>query len=176
MSSYRLQALRSALVGAALRASPAFATVQNSCPAPCTRPPRYAFFARETDGHLDANGQTAHLVGALAKGSHKTVVRVDAMLTVQGGASFPNIMIWADLNGKHPSNTVDGAAAGCPTTHPFCTITATLWFDLDELEAAFPGWFVGQPLAIRVGGGSLTLAGVGNQYEASFSAQVVKNR
>jgi hypothetical protein len=177
MSSIRPYVLRTLVAGAALLASPALAVVQSSCPAPCAKLPRYAIFGRETGGHLDANGYLVDLVGTLAKGIRKTIVRVDASVNVEGGVGFNSLYVSAYLNGKSAGGVgTSGYGTACASTHPYCTVTATIWFDIDALEATYPGQFVGQPLTVSVGGGALTGSGAGRSYWASFDAQVVKNR
>ena len=100
------------------------------------------------------------------------MVRVDATVTVDASTS-PKLFLWASLNAQSPGVGYDGHGTGCADTHPYCTMSMTLWFDIDQLEAAHPGKFVGQPLSVMLAGECLT-GGGGAPYWASFDAQVVK--
>ena len=102
------------------------------------------------------------------------VVRVDATVTVAANGPFPVLGLDARLNYKFSS--VAGYGTACAPTHPYCTISATFWFDLDAMEAKYPGTFIGQPLTVSVGGGNFLGAGAGASYWASFSAEVAKNK
>jgi hypothetical protein len=174
MSSYRRYSLATLIAGAVLIASPALATLQSSCPAPCAKPPRYAIFVRETAGNLDANAHLTPLTGTLLKGTRNTAVRVDATVTVEASSGPASLFLWASLNAQSPGVGYDGHGTACADTHPYCTMSMTLWFDIDQLEAAHPGKFVGQPLTVMLAGEGLTGGGGGAPYWATFDAQVVK--
>ncbi len=174
-SSRVLRAL--AVVGAtALLSTAAYAAVESSCPAPCTTLPKSALFVRETAGVLGPqNGWLVPLEGTLRVGTRKTVVRVDASVTVDVDASVKNYHISAFINGRPGNNP--HIATTCDNTRSFlCTVNANLWFDIDALEAAYPGEFVGQPVTITLRGGTFNAQGNGRPYEASFSAEVVKKK
>jgi hypothetical protein len=173
MSSYRRYSLGTLIAGVVLLASPALAVVESSCPAPCAKPPRNAIFVRETAGNLDVNGYTAPLEGTLSKGTRHTVVRVDATVTVYRSGNGPSsLFLSPTLNSQEPGYAGHGTA--CADTHPYCTISMTVWFDIDQLEAAHPGKFVGQLLIVALVGEGLTGSGAGSPYWATFDAQVVK--
>jgi len=162
----------------ALLSGPAFAAVESSCPAPCTILPKSAVFVRETAGVLGPqNGWLVPLQGTLRVGTRKTVVRVDATVTVEVDPSVTNYYINADINGRdlYPGNPP--SVTTCDNTRSYlCSVTGTFWFDIDALEAAFPGEFVGQSLTISLRGGTLNAQGNGKPYQASFSAEVVKKK
>ena len=172
--SNRRFSLGALIAGAFLITSPARATLQSSCPAPCAKPPRYAIFVRETAGTLDANAHLTPLTGTLLKGSRNTVVRVDATVTVETSPAPSSLFISAALNNQYPGVGYSGHGTACADTHPYCTMSMTVWFDIDQLEAAHPGMFVGQPLSVSLGGGGLTGGGAGDTYWATLDAQVVK--
>lgn len=174
MSAHRRHVLRALVAGAALFASPALAVPNSSCPAPCAKPPRYSIFVREPDGHMNANGYLIPLSGGLLKGSARTVVRVDATVTLNRSGGPASLYVWAILNGTDPEPGYDGHGTACADTHPYCTMSMSVWFDIDALEAAHPGMFVGKPLNVMVGGGALTGSVGGDPYWATFEAQVVK--
>jgi hypothetical protein len=168
-----------AVVGAtAMLSSAAFAAVESSCPAPCTTPPKSALFVRETAGVLlPFNGDLAPLQGMLRVGTSKTVLRVDASVTVEVDASVKDFHIYARINERDlsPGNAIRSKT--CDNTRSYlCSVTGTFWFDIDALEAAFPGEFVGQPVTISLRGGNFSGAGIGRPYQASFSAKVVKKK
>ena len=175
MSSYRRFSLEALIAAAVLTASPALATPQSSCPAPCVKPPRYGIFVREPSGSLDANAKITPLTGTLLKGAHHTVVRVDATVTVEaGGPASSGIFFSVLLNNHHAGPDYSGHGTACADTHPYCTLNMSLWFDIDQLEATYPGTFVGQPLTVALQGGALTGGDSGSTYWATFDAQVVK--
>jgi hypothetical protein len=172
MSSCRRFSLGTLIAGAILIASPALATPESSCPAPCAKPPRYGIFVREPSGTLDANAKITPLTGTLFKGARHTVVRVDATVTVEAGAGGSSSIYFSALLNNHFAGSGHGTA--CADTHPYCTVSMALWFDIDQLEADYPGMFVGKPLTALLQGGSLTGGGSGRTYWATFDAQVVK--
>jgi len=174
--SYRTSnVLRALILGSTLIAGPALAYVSSSCPAPCAKPPKSALFMRESNGLLNANSYTPPLTGLLSRGSARTVVRVDATILLPDRETLPVYEIWATLNGEYQDPLFSAVIGSCGT-HPTCSVTGTFWFDVDELEAANPGTFVGQPLSLVVGGSPLTGNAPGHTYRMSFSAQVVKKK
>jgi hypothetical protein len=174
--SYRPSSvLRALVVGGVLMASPALAVISSSCPAPCAKPPKSALFMRETND-LDANSYTVPLSGMLSRGSAHTVVRVDATFMVPNRGTMSTVEVYPVLNGRFQDLSSTGVINACSTTHPTCSVTGTFWFDVDELEATYPGTFVGQPLNLAVVGNPLTGSAAGFTYHLSFSAQVVKKK
>jgi hypothetical protein len=151
----------------------ALAVVESSCPAPCPVAPKTALFVREA-GNLAAGG-SAFLPGTLQKGVKKTVLRVDATFTVDVDPTVPGLWIMPTLNGINAGNLHPFAL--CESSRAtICTVSATFWWDIDALEAAHPGQFVGQPLDIILWGGNNFGAGSGLPFQASFAAQVVKKQ
>jgi hypothetical protein len=169
-----------AVVGAtAMLSSAAFATVESSCPAPCTTLPKSALFVRETAGVLGQGGFLPPLEGTLRVGTRKTVLRVDASVTVEVDASVNGYYIDAYINGRDLSSSKGYVPSftTCDNTRSYlCSVTGTFWFDIDAHEAAFPGEFVGKPVTITLTGGNLHANGNGRPYQASFSAEVVKKK
>jgi hypothetical protein len=162
----------------ALLSTAAMAAVQSSCPAPCLRPPKTAIFVRESPGLLDQFGDINPLQGTLLRGAANTVLRVDASIVVKSDAGVPGVYVAPRVNGylSVPAG-LGGVSVPCTTPDPvFCSATGTFWFDIDALEAAHPGMFVGQPLNIELNGGNSAAAGGGLQTEATLSAQVVKKK
>jgi hypothetical protein len=103
------------------------------------------------------------------------VVRVDATVTVEaGGPASSGIFFSVLLNNHHAGPDYSGHGTACADTHPYCTLSMSLWFDIDQLEATYPGSFVGQPLTVALQGGALTGGVSGSTYWATFDAQVVK--
>lgn len=176
MSHRTSNVLRALVLGGTLIAGPALAYVSSSCPAPCAKPPKSALFMRESNGQLDANSYTGALTGTLSRGSARTVVRVDATIMLPNCGTLPVYEIEARLNNRHQDADFHAVIGACNPNHPTCAITGTFWFDLDELETANPGAFVGQPLNITVLGSPLTGDAAGYTYRMTFSAQVVKKK
>jgi hypothetical protein len=179
MSSLRrMRIIRStiAVVGAtAFLSSAAWAAVESSCPAPCTRLPKTSLFVRETNGVLDQVGRIVPLSGMLLRGTAKTVVRIDASVFVNVNPSVDQLYVRANLNGV-TSSPASYFVTCDSTKSAYCTATGTFWWDIDALEVDHPGMFVGQPLSITLHGGNLFNQGAGQPYEASFIAQVVKKK
>jgi hypothetical protein len=173
-SIHRLRVVRTVAAATALISSVAWATVESSCPAPCATPPKVALFVRARNEPLTANGDIAPLTGTLMKGVAKTVVRIDASVQVESSPSIPAVFVGVIINHHWVSDRYAAPCSYVPLWN--CSVTGTFWFDIDALEASYPGDFIGQPLEIGMGGGSTSLAGSGLQYEASFSAQVVKKK
>jgi hypothetical protein len=159
----------------ALLSTAALATVESSCPAPCSIPPRTTLFVRDAGGSMPA-GNEVILNGTLLKGVRKTVLRVEATITML--VSDPNITrltIAAALNNLGPA--LGEAQTLCDSNKAqFCTATGSFWFDVDALEAAHPGLFLGQPLNIQIVGTPGGASATGALYTVSFSAQVVKKK
>lgn len=181
-SIHRMRVFRTVAVTGAmiLLATSASAGVESSCPDPCVRLPKSALFVRETNGTLDQNNKIVSLSGTLLKGTAKTVLRLDVSLMVHAGAGMGGVYFFPFLNGEHPSigygQEIDGHEISCdPSKVGACSVTGSFWFDIDALEAVYPGMFVGQPLTIEVTGGTLP-SGAGEGYRASFSAEVVKKK
>ncbi len=178
MSSLATTVRRAAVVGAVLLAGAASAALQSSCPAPCTKPPKSIVFARETDGILDNFGHMTPIGGTLAKGIAKAVVRVEASANVfLIGKNFGELSLGASVNGvtdSDPNGEIAFFRTSCAPDGFLCSVTGTFWFDLDALEAAYPGTFLGQPLVISVGGGSPYDTGQGWPYGITFSAALEK--
>src|SRR5262245_20956107 len=158
--------------------SAALAAVESSCPAPCTTPPKSALFVRETAGVLGPqNGWLPPLEGTLRVGTRKTVLRVDASVTVDVDASVDDFYIHVYINGRDLSPGNAPSLTTCDNTRSYlCTVNGTFWFDIDAFEADSPGEFVGQPVKITLRGGTLNAGGTGRPYEAAFSAEVVERR
>src|SRR5262245_17288756 len=174
--SYRtLNALRALALGCTLIATPALASIQSSCPAPCAKPPKTALFMREA-AVLNGFSGTNHLIGTLSRGSAHTVVRVDATIALLGRGSITGLSLGAEINNVPAAFEYQAVAGACADTHQYCTVTGTFWFDMDELETANPGTFVGQPLNIDLSAFPLVGLAVGSPYRLSFSAQVVKKK
>jgi hypothetical protein len=168
-----------AVVGAtAMLSSAAFATVESSCPAPCTTLPKSALFVRETAGVLGPqDGWLPPLEGTLRVGTRKTVLRVDASITVEVDASVNDYYMHVYVNDADLSPGNAPSLTTCDNTRSYlCTVNGTFWFDIDALEADSPGKFVGQPLKITLRGCTLDSNGNGRPYQASFSAEVVKKK
>jgi len=178
ISTRSLHAIRAAAVAVAVLAAPALAAVDSSCAPPCTVAPKSALFVRENDGTINANSYIVPLQGTLQKGTRKTVLRVDVSLFVQIDPSMPSVYIYPTVNGQKAGTGYAGLMqAVCDhSLSAYCSVSGSFWWDLDALEAAHPGKFIGQPLNIAVDGGSLVGGGVGQPYSASFSAELVKKK
>lgn len=155
-------------------AAPSWAAPVSSCPAPCSKPPKAALFMAEPSGALDATGNIATLMGTIAKGVKKTVLRLDATVDVYANPAIEGCFVTARVNevffSMGQSNTMD------TPVNSDCTITGTYWIDIDQAEASHPGQFIGQPLVVIVDGGSQASGGMGDPYVASVSVQVIKNK
>jgi hypothetical protein len=97
------------------------------------------------------------LSGVISKGKAHSVVRVDATYLTELGVAGPNvcptqpttIRISATVNGRRMTGW---PGMSCPANAYDCSVSGTLWLDLDAAEAAQPGLFKGQPLTITVSG------------------------
>jgi hypothetical protein len=159
-----------------LLASAAGATVQSSCAAPCTTPPRTSISVRETGGFTNQAGFTADLTGMLQKAAPKTIVRVDFTYMTEADASVTGIFGVANLNYLTAGTDFDFYGAPCDASKAkYCTISGTYWWDIDRLEALHPGQFVGQPLTIKVYGGSFNQT-AGKHYTLTFTATIAKKK
>lgn len=161
-----------------LVATPALAVLESSCPAPCLKPPKSVLFVRE-DGAINGFGYATSLHGTLRKGTAKTVLRLDVSATLQLSPNpIGRFLVDASVNGIDASPVLNLQGNACDNTQSiFCSVVGTFWWDIDALEAAHPGMFVGQPLKITVVAGNLFGGGgTGDPYVMSFSAQVVKNK
>jgi hypothetical protein len=113
------------LVGGLALSTAASAAIESSCPAPCARPPKSAIFLRDPNGVLGVGGSITPLTGTLLKGTAKTVVRVDASVSVTVDASFHAVEMFVTLNGVPPAIGTGLYASPCDSTRsPYCTVTA----------------------------------------------------
>ena len=163
-----------ALAATALLSTAAFAA-ESSCPSPCATPPKWALFARDNGG-TDQWG-IEYLTGTLLKGTRKTVLRIDASVIMKSAANVSGVSVVPHVNGYLASQL--GASQMFPCTSPspdYCTTAGTFWFDIDAMEAAHPGEFIDRPLNIEMHGRTVPFGVTGLQYEASFSAQIVKKK
>jgi hypothetical protein len=150
------------------------ATVESSCAAPCKVPPKSALFVRESGGNLNAGGYGS-IAGTLRKGMPKTVLRLEASATIDLTNPLPRFMLMPTVNGVGPG--VLGFVVGlCSPNDVYCSATGTFWFDIDALEAAHPGAFIGKPLNIVLSGGPNQVSNGGQKYDMTFSAQIVNKR
>jgi hypothetical protein len=115
--------------------------------------------------------------GTLLKGTRKTVLRIDAYVTMVSAPNVPGVYVSPSVNGYVASQLGSSQMFPCTSPAPaLCTASASFWFDIDAMEAAHPGEFIDRPLNIELSGGSVAFGASGLQYEASFSAQVVKKK
>jgi hypothetical protein len=159
----------SALAATLVLSSSAMA-FESSCPAPCTVPPKNALFMRDS-GSLLAGGLS--LSGNLQKGIRKTVVRLDVTFSLLVTANITDISVMPEVNGRWITFDMTGCDVAKTS---LCTLTATYWYDVDAMEAAHPGEWVGKPLQVVVYGSTSvpTLYSNGRPYDMSFAAQIVK--
>jgi hypothetical protein len=160
------------LAGAAL-ADP----IESSCPDPCTTPPKSALFVRQPHGQLIANGDIVPLEGTMRVGTRHTVVRVDTGIVILTNfdPNLKGVYVTPRLNEYYSASYFAVHAFPCSGIAN-CSATGTFWFDIDALEAAHPGKFIGQPLTVRLEGGNTATASGGLDYEANFAAEVVKKK
>lgn len=95
---------------------------------------------------------------AIRKGKKGHVLKVDMSYSIQGGTGCTaptQIQIGPALVNGEPMQPTDDAGyfraylgGGC--TLLACAAAGTAWLDIDAMEAAVPGAFVGQPLNIQV--------------------------
>ena len=156
--------------------SSALAIVESSCPTPCNNPPKSTIFVWEHGGVLDGAARMVPLNGTLAQGKANTVLHVDASLIIRADATIGSVFISVLVNGMAAGGVgsfVNGCTMGGST---YCSTTGTFTVDLDALEGANPGAFIGQPLNVVLSGGSRAGGTPGLSYEAMFSALLVKKR
>jgi hypothetical protein len=166
-----------AVIGAAiLLSTSAFAAVESSCPSPCLNPPKSALFMRDT-GKINGNGYAAGVVGKLRKGVAKTIVRIDVSANVEVSTPLSRLLVFPQINSVD-ADTIGLFGNACDqNTSFFCSVSGTFWWDIDALEAAHPGKFIGHELNIVVAAGTfLAGGGLGDAYVLSVSATVVKKK
>ena len=138
-----------------------------------TSPGKNAVSVSET-GTLNGNGDILPLAGQILKGKAKTVVEVQATISVQGNASLPAVYLTANVNGI-PINPGYFRTSQCDTgSVQNCSFTQTFWIEIDAAELISPGLFVGVPLDITLPAGNVNFAGSGLPYTATFTARVGK--
>ena len=142
--------------------------------APVTTSPGKSSVSVSNSGNLDGVGNTVVLHGQIAKGKAKTVLQINATVTVGSSANLAGVYLAAGVNlaDPLPANYIESQ---CDTASiRQCTESATFWLDIDAAETASPGGFVGQPLNIAVAGGNAANDATALGYSISFSAQVMK--
>jgi hypothetical protein len=107
------------------------------------------------------------LTATLAKGKKKKVLAIEASL-VTGSGAVGILELRANVNGV----AVEGGEVNqsCIASVPHCTLVATWWLDVDVAEAANPGMFVKQALAVELEGG--VQAGGDSDIAASVTLSV----
>jgi hypothetical protein len=126
---------------------------------------------------LNNFGWTSALTGTLSRGTAHTVVRIDATFLAPTKGTMTALEMHPMINSRYADDlSLQEAFSPCSDPHPSRGMTATFWFDIDALELAHPGMFVGQPLGISVSAGPLAGSSSGSEYLLSFSAEVVKKR
>jgi hypothetical protein len=138
-----------------------------------TSPGKNAVHSAESNV-LNGSGDIVTLTGTIEKGKKKTVLEIEASVSVAGSASLNAVYVSATINGYFPANPYFSTTHCNSANAQLCTITQTFWLDIDAAEAANVGAYVGQPLNIIVAGGNQAFAGAGLNYNASFTARVVK--
>jgi hypothetical protein len=179
MNSRRIGAAFGAAIALTLASSvsPSWAVYESTCPLPCVSPPKERVFVRETSGTIQPGDTTGYLVGFLAKGKTKRVLRIDATVNVSTGVGGAGVM---DVNVSVNGVTIEGGAlfgfdnAVTCQAQEFCAFTGTYWLDLDAAEAANPGTFINQPLGIVLQASSP--GNTGRPFGASFSAELEKKK
>lgn len=181
MSSTLMRVVQSLIIGATLVAAvAALAATESSCPPPCTKLPKSSLSMRETST-LDAGGWASLLTGKLNKGQAHTIVRVQADITVDMLTPMNRVMLEPQLNGAYYTGAPLGITGSvCDSNKStYCATSASFWWDIDAMEAAHPGEFVGKPLDVWMWAGAFmggNNVGAGSKYVLSFSVQVVKKK
>jgi len=150
------------------------ASAADSCPAPCTKVPSNSRYVSVGGTPLPPFPGAAlpGMVATLKKGKPKRVVVVEAMMkTGVASPGFPvTLNMFPDVNGVLMEPDASGGVGGPGPLEDCggfginppafsCTLTGTWWLDLDAAEAANPGVFINQPLAVTLRGGDF--AGMG---------------
>ena len=146
--------------------------ITQSCDPDCAiKPPKTAVFVAQT-GDLDGSGAGAPVTATLAKGGKKSVVKVTWTYEwFSLGNTFRSFI--PKINNKFATNfAVINHLDSCPSGS--CTRSATTWFDLDFLEAQYPGQFYGQPLVVTFT--SARAVDAGNTYQSTLAAEIVKKK
>lgn len=156
----------SALALTVIATAPAAAAVTT------TSPGKTAVHATETSG-LAANGDINDIYSTISKGKAKTVVEVNATVSVNASASVSSIYVYVSVNG-YAANPLAYAQQCDPAATTSCTVSGAFWFDIDALEIAHPGEFVGQPIIVHLLGGNSAIAGAGTPYTATITARMGK--
>ena len=144
---------------------------ESSCAAPCLKPPKENLFIRGA-GDFDANGATPTITGTLAKGSKKTVLKIDVTFSwFSLGNTFR--VFNAKVNNRFAANyTILNWLDSC--ANGMCTRTMQFYYDMDVQELAYPGEFIGQPLNITFN--SSRAVDNGSNYTVAIAAQVFKKK
>lgn len=107
--------------------------------------------AATTVGVTLTNGFAPAQSVQLLKGKKKHIVKVEATMVENTNAATVlagNVFI----NGVQIDPGTVQLTEGCTVTFLYCSFQGTWWADIDALELANPGMFVGLPLDIRFDG------------------------
>jgi hypothetical protein len=124
-------------------------------------------------GTLDGVGDITPITAQILKGKAKSVIEMQASISVEGNPSLSSIYLAPSINGT-PMTPV-GQSSQCNSgSSSECAFTDTFWMDIDAAEAITPGSFVGQPLTIHMTAGNSSIGGSGLDYTATFTARMGK--
>jgi len=96
----------------------------------------------------------------LPKGKRKRVVEVEVVLTDESN-NADALTVHTVLNGvpMEPGASNRVATTACDNTKPHCKVSGIFWADLDALETASPGTFIGKPLFLEIIGNTGSTSG-----------------
>lgn len=146
--------------------------VAGAAHAQTTSPGKTAVHAQAT-GNLNTVGDITTMTGQILKGKAKSVVEINATISIMPSSNLPGAYLRARINGINANH--GNTYSQCQqVSSDRCLITATFWADIDALETANPGSFVGQPLDIEIAGGNVLAYNDPLAYWATFTARMGK--
>lgn len=159
------------IVTGALSAALLLHTVNLAAADVIATPGKNAAYVSDSSVALTTAGYTSVASVTLNKGKKKRVVEVDVVLEDKNFQAS-SVSGYATINGlQMEPDLADVPVTPCNTAFINCTLSVQFWADIDALEAANPGVFVGQPLVIDVLGKT---TGVNVNGMASVRARLVK--
>lgn len=133
-----------------------------------TSPGKNSAFESGTINPLGSGFPTL-LTATIAKGKKKKVLAIEASLA-SGSGALGVLELSVEVNGVAVEGPIVNQSCAVGVQH--CTVVGTWWLDVDAAEAASPGTFVKQPLAVTLQGGVQAGGDTDIQGTATLSVRV----